>query len=235
MTKLLVAEDDPAMGALLVENLRMSGYDPVLATEGQEAKRCYASNAFALCILDVMLPKKDGFQLAREIRELDPKAVFMFLTAKSTLLDKKEGFKIGCDDYLTKPFEIDELLLRINAILERTRGPRLHKDPLLQFGRLTLDLRERTLSSSQACIDLTDKEVRLLQILVDHAGRTVTHVELLQRVWGKADQYHAKSMGVYLTHIRRYLRMDPGITLVNVHGHGYRLDVAQGGNWQQYP
>lgn len=226
MTKLLVAEDDPAMGELLIENLRRSNYDPVLAVDGQEAKLQFASGAFALCILDVMLPKKDGFQLAREFREMDPKAVFMFLTAKNTLLDKKEGFMIGCDDYLTKPFEIDELLLRINAILERTRGPRLHKEPILRFGRLTLDLREHTLCTKTERVGLTEKEVRLLQILVDHAGQTVTHVELLQRVWGKADPYHTKSMGVYLTHIRRYLRMDPGITLVNVHGHGYRLDIS---------
>jgi two-component system, OmpR family, response regulator len=223
MTRLLIAEDDINLGALLAENLRMAGYATELATDGHEAKQLFAQQSFDLCVLDVMLPRKDGFQLALEVREKDPSAAFIFLTAKNTLMDKRAGFKAGCDDYMTKPFEMDELLLRINAILERTSGPRLHMDPLVHFGRSTLNLREHTLLIGTERVELTDKEVRLVHVLALHLGRTVTRAELLTRVWGKDDPYHSKSMDVYLTRIRKYLRLDGSVVLQNVHGHGYRL------------
>jgi DNA-binding response OmpR family regulator len=211
------------MGALLLENLRAAGYEVVLTADGADARRLFATTHFDLCILDVMLPTKDGFQLAQEIRELDPQAVFMFLTARNTLHDKSTGFKAGCDDYITKPFELEELHLRINAILERTHGPRLLRDPVLRFGAFSLDLRERSLTIGRKRSVLTEKEARLLHVLVLHLDTTITRSELLNRVWGKDDPYHGKSMDVYLTRIRKYLRNDPGIALQNIHGHGYRL------------
>jgi DNA-binding response OmpR family regulator len=214
------------MGALLVENLRLAGYEVALATDGIEAKRLFAAYGADLCILDVMLPGRDGTALAQEIREIDPSAPFIFLTAKSTQMDKTEGFKAGCDDYITKPFDMGELLLRLNAILERTRGPRLLRDPLIAFGRCTLDPRERVLRVSDQRVDLTEKESRLLHVLVNHLDRTVTRAELLERVWGKDDPYHSKSMDVYLTRIRKHLRLDGTLTLQTVHGCGYRLSLA---------
>jgi two-component system, OmpR family, response regulator len=226
MPHLLVAEDDPNMGPLIVENLRLAGYDVVLATDGVEAKRLFAAQRADLCILDVMLPGRDGTQLAREIREIDPSAPFIFLTAKSTQMDKTEGFKAGCDDFITKPFDMGELLLRLNAILERTKGPRLLRDPLIAFGRSTLDPRERVLRVGDQRMDLTEKESRLLHVLVNHLDRTVTRTELLERVWGKDDPYHSKSMDVYLTRIRKYVRMDGTLALQTVHGCGYRLALA---------
>ena len=137
MTRLLIAEDDINLGALLAENLRMAGYSTALATDGHEAKQLFAQQTFDLCVLDVMLPKKDGFQLALEIREKDPSAAFIFLTAKNTMVDKMAGFKVGCDDYMTKPFEMDELLLRINAkpdgrLLRTSRDNRAHLDAYLE-------------------------------------------------------------------------------------------------------
>jgi len=225
MARLLLAEDDQNMGRLLVENLRLSGHDAVLAADGAEAKRLYVQGAFDLCVLDVMMPIKDGFQVAQELREIDPRAAFIFLTARGTLMDKKEGFERGCDDYITKPFEFEELLLRIRAILERTIGPRLEREPQIRFGDLVLDLRERTLIFREGSIQLTEKEVRLLQILASNMSSTVTRAELLIKVWGKDDPYHSKSMDVYLTRIRKYLRKDARIDLHNVHGRGYRLEV----------
>lgn len=228
MARLLIAEDDSHLGALLAEGLRLAGYTAELAMDGHHAKRLFVQQPFDLCVLDVMLPKKDGLQLASEIREHDPSAAFIFLTARNTMADKLAGFSVGCDDYMTKPFEMDELLLRINAILERTKGPRLHKDPLVHFGRSTLNLRERTLMIAKDRIELTDKEVRLLHVLALHLGQTVTRAEVLTRVWGKDDPYHSKSMDVYLTRIRKYLRVDGTIDLQNVHGHGYRLVHTNG-------
>lgn len=224
--RVLIAEDDPNMGSLLEENLRMAGYETLLAVDGADARRLFASEAIDLCILDVMMPKKDGFQVAREIRELDPTAAFIFLTAKNTLMDKTQGFNAGCDDYVTKPFEVHELLLRINAIMERTAGPRLHRPPLVQLGRLTLDLRSRSLMLGKQRVELTEKEVRILQILGSHPNEVVTRTELLERVWGKDDPFHSKSLDVYLTRIRKHLRFDPGVVLHNVHGRGYRLVVS---------
>ena len=215
------------MGRLLVDNLRVSGHEPVLVIDGVEAKRVFAQNSFDLCILDVMMPKKDGLQLAEELRSIDPRAVFIFLTAKNTLQDKKAGFKRGCDDYLTKPFDFEELLLRIRAVLERTMGPQLEYTPHLRFAGFVLDLRERSLILGDSRIDLTEKETRILQVLAAHPGRTVTRTELLERVWGKVDPYHSKSMDVYLTRIRKYLRADASVGLNNVHGHGYRLVITE--------
>lgn len=226
MAKILIAEDDPNMGRLLVENLRLSGYEPTLVADGSEAKRLFALSAFDLCILDVMMPRKDGFQLATELRAIDPRAAFIFLSAKNTQRDKKEGFQRGCDDYMTKPFDFEELLLRVNAVLDRTMGPRVEKEAVLQFGGFSLDLRERALSFKGKRSLLTEKESRLLQILALNIGRTVTRTELLTRVWGKDDPYHSKSMDVYLTRIRKHLRSDERVVLHNVHGRGYRLEAV---------
>jgi DNA-binding response OmpR family regulator len=223
MIRLLVAEDDRNLSCLLEENLRLAGYDVELAMDGVAARKIFGMNGADLCILDVMLPGKDGFALAREIREIDPGIPFIFLTAKSALEDKSEGFRTGCDDYLTKPFDMEELLLRLNAILERTRGPRLFRDPDICFGDSLFDPRERVLRVAGTNIDLTAKESLLLHILVNHLGRTVTRSEILTRVWGKDDPYHSKSLDVYLTRLRKYLGMDPKISLVTVHGCGYRL------------
>ena len=224
MPRLLIAEDDPNLGALLVDNLRMAGYRVTLAADGVQARRVFAAEGADLCILDMMLPGKDGAKLAREIRELDPSAPFIFLTAKSTQMDKAEGFRAGADDYLTKPFDMGELLLRLNAILERTHGPRLLRDGAVRFGNCVLDPRERVLRIAGDRIDLTGKEARMLHILASHFGNTVARTELLERVWGKDDPYCSKSMDVYLTRLRKHLRADPTLALCTVHGCGYRLE-----------
>ena len=236
MTRLLIAEDDPNLARLLGENLRLAGYQVEVMLDGTSARRAFSTKGADLCILDVMLPGKDGFTLAREIREIDPAIPFIFLTAKGTQADKTEGFKAGCDDYLTKPFNMEELLLRLNAILERTQGPRLFREPEIRFGGSVFDPRERVLDVCGHTVDLTSKESLLIHILVNHFGRTVTRTELLTRVWGKDDPYHSRSMDVYISRIRKHLQNDPSISLVTLHGCGYRLiDNDSSAITQQHP
>lgn len=223
--RLLVVQSDERTGTFLADRLRSVGYDVLVASDGLEARQLFAMERIDLSILDVALPKKDGLRLAREMREQDPAAPFVFLTACGTMSSKKEGFRVGADDYITKPFEFDELLMRINAILERTQGPRLHRAGTIRFGCFSLDPRSRSLQNGDHLIELTEKELRLLHLLVNHVGEVVTRTELLEHAWGKDDPYHSKSMDVYLTRIRKYLRADPGVVLHNIHGRGYRLEV----------
>jgi DNA-binding response OmpR family regulator len=223
--RLLIAEDDPNMGRLLEANLRAAGYAAHLALDGLAAKALFNNAAFDLCLLDIMLPRKDGFELAREIREARPDVPIIFLTARAQNPDKLKGFRIGCDDYVTKPFELDELLCRIKAVLDRTMGPRHYVQQPLVFGDCVLNVFERRLTIRGTAIPLTEKEALVLHLLATNMERTVTRTFILRQVWGSDDPYHSKSLDVYLTRIRKYLRLDDRITLTNMRGHGYCLEL----------
>lgn len=228
MERILIVEDDESMSAMLMANLAAAGYATRLARNGVAGLLAYQRERADLCLLDVMLPERDGFELAAMIKGHDPDATFIFLTARNTILDKKKGFALGCDDYLVKPFELEELLMRVNAVLDRTQRTRTTAGKVIQFGNCTLAIKDRLLRTPEKEVALTEKEMRLMHLLAANLDRTISRSELLVKVWGKDDPYHSKSMDVYLTRIRKYLRGGSGLELTNVYGHGYKLQAEEG-------
>lgn len=224
---ILIAEDEPHMADLLCTNFRREGFLTHHVADGLDAVNCFVAERPHLCILDVMLPKLDGFQVAREIRKVDPLTALIFLTARNTLSDKQVGFRAGADDYMAKPFLFEELLLRVNAVLYRTQGPKVHANGALVFPTFTLHVRERNLEVAGRTISLTAKEVRILFILLSNAGKMVERHYLVEQVWGRMDDYHSRSLDVYLTRLRKYVQRIPGATLANVYGQGFVLRVDE--------
>lgn len=222
-TRILIAEDDPAMGQMFVESLTNAGYDPILAQDGLDAISLFKKHEIDLSVLDIMMPKMDGFHVAQEIKLIDPYAAFLFVTARYSQADKERGFKVGCDDYIVKPFSFLELTLRINAILERTKGPAARNTEILEFKSFRLKIRERTLEAGGKVIPLTAKEIQILHMLASNMNSTVARAEILQKVWGGEDIYHSRSLDVYLTRLRKYLKDVPNVELQNVYGHGFSL------------
>ena len=221
---ILIVEDDKNTGFLLAENLRMTGFDPDLARDGVEGLEKFCSRDFDLCILDIMLPKKDGLQLARNIRKKDPNVPIIFLSARALSEDRIEGFETGCDDYVTKPFNTNELIWRIKAILKRTGHDKENSGPSeYQLGRFIFNPLDRSLISGKVHYKLSGKESSLLQILCEAKGRSLSRQVILERVWGRDDFFTSKSLDVYLTKIRKILREDETLMLQNIHGYGYKL------------
>jgi len=224
MTPLLLAEDDPNLGALLKDYLEAKGFDVTLAVNGEEALKYFLEGTFALCILDVMMPKKDGFTLAGEIRLKDPAVPLIFLTAKSQKEDTLRGFELGADDYLTKPFVMEELLFRIKAILKRsTSGEIKPEKTVFEVGKFTLDTDARTLSSEDGVVQLTTKETALLRLFCQNARQTVSRSYALKLIWGDDSYFNARSMDVYITKLRKYLKADERVKILNLHGEGFKL------------
>ncbi len=224
---ILIVEDEPHMAELLRSRFQQEGFVVHHAADGLDALAQFTAVRPDLCILDVMLPKMDGFQVAREMRKIAPLAAFIFLTARNTLPDKQAGFNSGCDDYLTKPFLFEELLLRVNAVLYRTQGPKMHASGSLVFPTFTLHVRERNLEMPGRTITLTAKENQILYILLSNAGNMVERQFLVEQVWGRMDDYHSRSLDVYLTRLRKYIQLIPGVTLANVYGKGFLVTVAE--------
>lgn len=226
----LVAEDDLNLGQLLSEYLQMKGFAATLYRDGDAAWEGYRLLHPDLCILDVMMPRQDGFTLARRIRAVDPDTPFIFLTAKNLLEDRLEGLGLGADDYLTKPFSMQELLLRIQAILRRTRPGALRAttpETTLQIGRLTFQPATRTLRRDGETITLTNKEAQLLHLLARHLNETLPRSLALTQIWGEDTYYNARSMDVYITKLRKILKRDAGLKILTVHGEGFKLmDVS---------
>jgi len=222
--KVLIVEDDKNMGYLLTENLKMSGYNPWLSKDGQDGLRQFLENKYALCILDIMLPKKDGFELARSIRKTDPDVPIIFLTARDMEEDKIEGFKAGCDDYITKPFSIEELLLRIKVILKRTDKEAFPEEQAVyKIGGYQFNHIDRILSTNNNSFQLSAKEADLLRLFCLSKNKTITRSWILKSVWGKDDYYVSKSLDVYLTKLRKYINEDVNLEIQNIHGYGYKL------------
>ncbi|VAX28879.1 Transcriptional regulatory protein rprY [hydrothermal vent metagenome] len=222
--KILLVEDDPNLGGLIKEFLIVKGYDVDLAQDGEEGLKKYNSEKFDICILDIMLPKMDGFTLAREIRSVDKMIPIIFLTAKSQHEDKIEGFKIGGDDYITKPFSMEELLYRIDAILRRVgNSEKDNSQHPVKIGKLEYDFNKRTLSFDGEKIKLTTKENELLNLLVMKRGETVSRSEALIKIWRSDNYFNSRSMDVYITKLRAHLKADNSIEIINVHGEGFKL------------
>lgn len=225
--KILLVEDEPNLGTLLKDYLNVKGFDTVLCTDGQQGFDTFAKQKFDLCILDIMLPVKDGFTLAKEIRQADKHIPIIFLTAKSLPDDKIEGFKSGADDYLTKPFNMEELLFRVKAVLKRASSVPGVNDEEGNFviGNFIFDPTKQILKSDTEERKLTSKESELLRLLCLNMNKTMDRNFALKTIWHDDSYFNARSMDVYITKLRKYLKADPRIEILNVHGKGFKLLV----------
>ncbi len=221
---ILLAEDDKNLGTILKAYLEAKGYKTILAVNGREALKAYQKNEINFCIIDVMMPVMDGFSLAKEIRLSDKEIPILFLTAKSMQEDKLKGFEIGADDYLTKPFNMEELLARIKAILRRSSEKGSEPMPeVIQLGKLQYDRTRQLLVTPEGELKLTSKESALLDLLCKHINETVDRSIALTQIWHDDSYFNARSMDVYITKLRKYLKADPEVELMNVHGVGFKL------------
>ena len=224
--KLLLAEDDINLGTILREYLTVKGFDVEHAFNGEDGYELFSRNKFDICILDVMMPKLDGFSLARQIRKTDNNVPIVFLTAKTLAQDKIEGFKIGADDYITKPFNAEELLFRINAILKRVK-PSVNGSPdqahIFTLGKYVFDYNRRVLSSGGKEQKLTTKETELLRLLCINVNNALERSFALKTIWNDDNYFTSRSMDVYITKLRSYFKDDDTIQIVNLHGSGFKL------------
>lgn len=229
-TKILLAEDDPNLGNLLKEYLEAKGYDTVLAVNGKEGFEQFTKNQFHLCLLDVMMPVKDGYSLAKEIRAVNASIPIVFLTAKSMKEDAIEGFKIGADDYITKPFSMEELLLRIQAILRRTNAKSVEKSGQSEFtiGKYKFDYNHQLLSLKNGNEQkLTTKESDLLRLLCVNMNDILDRNFALKAIWHDDNYFNGRSMDVYIAKLRKYLKEDSSVEIINVHGKGFKLLIGK--------
>jgi DNA-binding response OmpR family regulator len=231
--RILLVEDDQNFGDVLKSYLEMHDYEITLATDGVAGYESYRKGNYNLCIFDVMMPRKDGFTLAKEIREQDQDMPIIFLTAKNLKEDVLQGFKIGADDYISKPFNSEELLLRIQAILRRSRKDPDPKEEIKEFeiGNYLFNYPLRILTFSdegkQIKEKLSPKEAHLLRLFCMRKNDVLTRNEALTKIWGEDNYFTARSMDVFVTKLRKYLKHDPNIEIMNIHGNGFRLIVEE--------
>lgn len=230
--RILLVEDDQNFGDVLRSYLEMHEYDVTLATDGVEGLESYNRGEFDLCIFDVMMPKKDGFTLAREIREQDNDMPIIFLTAKTMKDDVLKGFKIGADDYITKPFNSEELLYRIQAILKRSQAKSDPREEIKEFniGKYHFNFPLRILTfdpegREEEKMKLSPKEAQLLRMFAMYMNDILPRSEALKKIWGEDNYFTARSMDVFVTKLRKYLKRDENIEIVNIHGNGFQLLV----------
>ncbi len=223
--KVLLVEDDPNLGSLLKEYLDAKGYSTVLAVNGKQGYDVFSKDKFGICILDVMMPIKDGFTLAKEIRAIDVNIPIVFLTAKSMKEDALEGFTVGADDYITKPFSMEELLMRIKAILRRTENKSVKNSDQNEFkiGNYKFDYKHQILDLNGIQHKLTTKEAELLKLLCLHENNVLDRNFALKSIWHDDNYFNGRSMDVYIAKLRKYLKEDPSVELINVHGKGFKL------------
>jgi DNA-binding response OmpR family regulator len=222
--RILLVEDDPSLGYVIQDNLALKGYDVTLCSDGIEGELAFHQTPFHLCILDVMLPRKDGFSVARSIREKSSEVPIIFLTAKAMIEDKLKGFQTGADDYITKPFSLDELFYRVEVFLRRTQDTHIG-DKVMKLGKFLFDPFSFTLKHNDSEKTLTQKEAEVLQLLYRNRDRVLKREEILTQVWGDDDYFMGRSMDVFISKLRKYLKTDPDIQIVNYHGVGFRLEI----------
>lgn len=231
MKRILLAEDDPNLGMLLQDYLQLKGkFEVVLCQDGEEASRAFTREHFDICIFDVMMPKKDGFTLGKEIRSINPGIPIIFATAKAMLEDKAEAYNLGGDDYITKPFRIEELLLRINALLKRVAEPGKTEasdiPSKFEIGNYKFDYTAQLITIGEAQQKVSTKEAELLRLLCLKKNEVLTREEALLSIWHDDNYFNGRSMDVFLSKLRKYLKADPRVEIINVHGKGYKLLVS---------
>ena len=230
--RIFFCEDDENIGLMLQDYLIAKGYYVDLFTDGEMGLEGFTRAEYDICLIDVMMPKMDGFELAQEIRKLKPSIPIIFVTAKDQKEDILRGFKLGADDYITKPFSIQELEARIEAVMRRIIGAEPERQQFYQIGKLLFDTKKQTLTMDDKVITLTTKENELLALFCAFANETLERDYALKTIWADANYFNARSMDVYVTKLRKILKVDSSLEIKNVHGKGYRLvtpmnDVAK--------
>jgi DNA-binding response OmpR family regulator len=231
MKKILLAEDDPNLGMLLQDYLQLKGkFEVVLCQDGDEALKAFNNDHFDMCIFDVMMPKKDGFTLGKDIRRINPHIPIIFATAKTMIEDKAEAYNLGGDDYITKPFRIEELLLRINALFKRVSDPEKtevsDQQSKFEIGNYKFDYTAQLITNADTQQKLSTKEAELLRLLCLKKNEVLTREEALISIWHDDNYFNGRSMDVFLSKLRKYLKEDPKVEIINVHGKGYKLLVS---------
>ncbi len=223
--RILLVEDDPNLGMVLSEYLQMKGgFEVTLCKDGEEGLKSFFKNEYDFCILDVMMPKKDGFTLGKEIREVNQYIPIIYATAKTMMEDKTIGFNIGADDYITKPFRMEELLLRIQAIFKRSFADTQKEElNVFQLGKFTFDFLAQTIQSADNNFKISGKEAELLKLLCLHSNDILRREVALMKIWNDDNYFNGRSMDVYLTKLRKYFKEESSVEIINVHGKGYKL------------
>ncbi len=226
--RILLAEDDSNLGFVVQDNLKANGYQVTLCPDGEVALKTFVSEHFDLCILDVMMPKKDGFAVAETIRDVNKEVPIIFLTAKSMQTDKVNGFKLGADDYITKPFDFQEFMLRVESILRRTKVLTQQKEEKVDrytIGEYSFDVKNQILTHLKEAKKLTKKETKILLFLCEHLNDIAPRELILKNIWGNDDYFSGRSMDVFISKLRKYLSFDEKIQISNIHGVGFKLEV----------
>ena len=223
--KVLLAEDDLSLGYVIKDNLEQEGYQVVLCPDGEEALHYFQKEEFDVCLLDVMMPNRDGFSVAKKIRQKSDIIPILFITAKSMEEDRLKGFSTGADDYITKPFSMKELLARIEVFLRRSK--KLYSEQVQEFriGKLRFSYTDLKISNGNEDSSLTQKEADLLKFLCEHRNHILRREEVLLNVWGKDDYFLGRSMDVFITKLRKHFKSDPNVTLETIHGVGFRFNT----------
>jgi DNA-binding response OmpR family regulator len=221
--RLLYVEDDESLSFVTRDNLELEDYEVVHCKDGKQALATIREEEFDLCILDVMLPEIDGFTLAEEIRKRDREVPILFLTAKSLKGDRIHGLKIGGDDYITKPFSIEELLLKIDIFLRRSKITRPHNSDIFQVGTYEFDYKNLTLTHGSDVRQLTQKEADLLRLFINNKNEVLKRSDILEQLWGEDDYFLGRSLDVFISRLRKYLKEDDSLKVENIHGVGFRL------------
>lgn len=224
---IMYVEDDEVLGFVTRDNLMQNNYGVSLYTDGKSALDAFSGKEFDLCILDVMLPEMDGFTLAKEIRKKNQEIPILFLTAKSLKDDRITGLQLGADDYITKPFSIEELILKVEVFLKRKFIQQTNFNNILAIGVFEFDYQNLQLNKDSKVQKLTEKEADLLKLLIENKGQLLKRAVILERLWGENDYFHGRSMDVFISKLRKYLSSDKTVKIENVHGVGFRLLVEQ--------
>ncbi len=224
-----MAEDDTNLGFVVKDNLEQQDYEVELYPDGEMALSAFQRKSFDLCILDVMMPKKDGFSVAKSIKEINDEVPFIFVTAKAMKEDQVKGLSLGADDYITKPFSIEVLMLRIENILKRTQKNTASQAPKESFeiGRFLFDYKNQRLITDQNTIEMTQKEAELLRLFCLHKNNTVERDTILNLIWGDDTYFNGRSLDVFISRLRKYLKADIDVEISNIHGVGFRLLVKE--------
>tara|TARA_Y100001978_G_C23700221_1_gene440353 strand:- start:3379 stop:4068 length:690 start_codon:yes stop_codon:yes gene_type:complete len=226
--KILLVEDDVNLGLLISDHLEANRYEVTVVEDGAQGLIAYNSDVFHLCVLDVMLPKIDGFSLAKDIRKLNSDIPILFLTAKSMTDDKIKGFEVGGDDYLTKPFSVEELQLRVRALLKRVKIDSSEEQPKeVNIGNYTYHFEDQSLVLNDSIKILTKKEAKILNLLYKYKNQVITREIILKGVWGQDDYFVGRSLDVFITKLRKYFKDDSRIVISNLHGVGFKFELPE--------